>query len=133
MVVVHPPSGLYMANFYGRPFACYILGIIENLDAHHSHATIINNNNNTEPCTHQFSINFHLENLNTHHSHATISFHLENLDPRPRCGGLFGYVRGVCLFDPVIPRGVCDVPHRIGENVPDTIYVETLFNQVDAF
>ena len=92
-----------------------------------------NNNNNTEPCTHQFSINFHLENLNAHHSHATISFHLENLDPRPRCGGLFGYVRGVCLFDPVIPQGVCDVPHRIGENVPDAIYVETLFNQVDAF
>ena len=29
--------------------------------------------------------------------------------------------------------GVCDVPHRIGENVSGTIYVETLLNQVDAF
>ena len=28
---------------------------------------------------------------------------------------------------------VCDVPHRIGENVPDTIYVETPLNQVDTF
>ena len=27
----------------------------------------------------------------------------------------------------------CDVPHRIGENVPDAIYVEAPFNQVDAF
>ena len=24
-------------------------------------------------------------------------------DPRPWCGGLFGSVRGVCLFDPAIP------------------------------
>ena len=30
-------------------------------------------------------------------------------------------------------RGVCDVPHRIGENVPNAIYVETLLNQVDVF
>ena len=29
-------------------------------------------------------------------------------------------------------RGVCDVPHRIGENVPDTLYVEALLNPVDA-
>ena len=29
--------------------------------------------------------------------------------------------------------GVCDVPHRIGENVPGAIYVEALLNQVDAF
>ena len=29
--------------------------------------------------------------------------------------------------------GVCDVPHRIGENVPGAIYVETPLNQVDAF
>ena len=29
--------------------------------------------------------------------------------------------------------GVCNVPHRIEENVPDTIYVETPLNQVDAF
>ena len=28
---------------------------------------------------------------------------------------------------------VCDVPHRIGEQVPDAIYVETPLNQVDAF
>ena len=28
---------------------------------------------------------------------------------------------------------VCDVPHRIRENVPDAIYVEALLNQVDAF
>ena len=27
----------------------------------------------------------------------------------------------------------CDVPHRIGENVPDAIYVEAPLNQVDAF
>ena len=29
--------------------------------------------------------------------------------------------------------GVCDVPHQIGENVSDAIYVETPLNQVDAF
>ena len=29
--------------------------------------------------------------------------------------------------------GVCDVPHRIGENVPGAIYVETPLNQVDGF
>ena len=27
----------------------------------------------------------------------------------------------------------CDVPYRIGENVPNTIYIETPLNQVDAF
>ena len=26
-------------------------------------------------------------------------------DPRPRCGGLFGSIRGVCLFGPTIPWG----------------------------
>ena len=40
-----------------------------------------------------------------------------------------GTQRGRC----VCIRGVCDVPHRIGENVPGTIYVETPLNQVDAF
>ena len=66
-------------------------------------------------------------------------------DPRPWCGGLFGSVRGVCLFDPTIPwdttsllclhrgRGVCDVPHWIGEKVSGTIYVEAPFNEVEAF
>ena len=29
--------------------------------------------------------------------------------------------------------GVCDVPHRIGKNVPGAIYVETPLNQVNAF
>ena len=29
--------------------------------------------------------------------------------------------------------GVCDVLHRIGENVSGVIYVETPLNQVDAF
>ena len=29
--------------------------------------------------------------------------------------------------------GGCDVPHRIEENVPDAIYVETPLNQVDTF
>ena len=65
--------------------------------------------------------------------------------PRPRGGGLFGPVRGVCLFGPTIPwdttrtlclhggGGVYDVPHRIGENAPSVIYVETPLNQVDAF
>ena len=28
---------------------------------------------------------------------------------------------------------VCDIPHRIGEEVPGAIYVEALLNQVDAF
>ena len=28
---------------------------------------------------------------------------------------------------------LCDVPHRIWENVPDAIYVEAHFHQVDAF
>ena len=27
----------------------------------------------------------------------------------------------------------CDVPHRIGENIPGTIYVEAPLNQVDTF
>ena len=69
-------------------------------------------------------------------------------DPRPRCEGLFGSVRGVCLFHYAIlwgtmrtlclheggeGRGVCDVPHRIGEKVHGAIYVETLLNQVDTF
>ena len=54
---------------------------------------------------------------------------------------------GVCLTLSVWPRnpmghnedvvsawgGVCDVPHRIGENVPGAIYVETPLKQVDAF
>ena len=30
-------------------------------------------------------------------------------------------------------EGVCDVPHRIREKVPVTIYVEVPLNQVDAF
>ena len=57
-------------------------------------------------------------------------------DPLPRCGGLFDSVRGVCLFEPVIPwdtmrtlclhGDVCDVPHWIRENVPGAIYVERL-------
>ena len=29
--------------------------------------------------------------------------------------------------------GICDVPHRIGEEVPGAIYVEVPLNQVDAF
>ena len=29
--------------------------------------------------------------------------------------------------------GICDVPHRIGEQVPGAIYVEAPLNQVDAF
>ena len=57
---------------------------------------------------------------------------------------------GVCLALSVWPRNpmghnedvgsawggggcVCDVPHRIGENVSSAIYVETPLNQVDAF
>ena len=28
---------------------------------------------------------------------------------------------------------LCDVPHRLGEQVPGAIYVETPLNQVDAF
>ena len=28
---------------------------------------------------------------------------------------------------------ICDVPHRIGENVSGTIYVGAPFNQVNAF
>ena len=59
-------------------------------------------------------------------------------DPRPRCGGLFGFV---CLAhnpmghnEDVVSAwgGICDVPHRIGEQVPGAIYVGPL-NQVDAF
>ena len=63
--------------------------------------------------------------------------------------GLFGVVR-VCLFDPTVlwdttrmlclhggeekgRGGGCDVPHQIGKNVPDTIYVEVHLNQVDTF
>ncbi|KAL6328012.1 hypothetical protein AAG906_033276 [Vitis piasezkii] len=53
-------------------------------------------------------------------------------DPRPACGGLFGSIRGVCLFDPQ-SRGVCDVSHRIWEKVLGAIYVEAPLNQVDAF
>ena len=30
-------------------------------------------------------------------------------------------------------EGVCDVPHRIEENVLDAIYVEAPLNQVDVF
>ena len=30
-------------------------------------------------------------------------------------------------------EGLCDVPHRIGENVLGAIYVEAPLNQVDAF
>ena len=66
------------------------------------------------------------------------------VDPRPRCGDLFGSVRGVFLFGPAIPwdtkmtlylheGGICDVPHRIGEQVLGAIYVEAPLNQVDAF
>ena len=29
--------------------------------------------------------------------------------------------------------GICDVPHRIGEKVPNAIYVEAPLNQVDVF
>ena len=35
--------------------------------------------------------------------------------------------------DVVSAWGVCDVLHRIEENVLDVIYVEAYFNQVDAF
>ena len=37
--------------------------------------------------------------------------------------GLWGLVVEEC----------CDVPYRIGENVPGAIYVEVPLNQVDAF
>ena len=30
-------------------------------------------------------------------------------------------------------ESICDVSHRIGENVPGAIYVKTPLNQVDAF
>ena len=30
-------------------------------------------------------------------------------------------------------EGICDIPHRIGEKVPDAIYVETPLNQVNVF
>ena len=30
-------------------------------------------------------------------------------------------------------RGICDVPHRIGEKDPDAIYVEAPHKPVDAF
>ena len=35
--------------------------------------------------------------------------------------------RCVCMGD------VCDIPHRIRENVPGAIYVEVLLNLVDTF
>ena len=53
--------------------------------------------------------------------------------------------KGIRLFGPAIPwdttrtlclhgrGGVCDVPHRIGENVLGAIYVDAPLNQVDAF
>ncbi|RVW97010.1 hypothetical protein CK203_032349 [Vitis vinifera] len=68
----------------------------------------------------------------------------ESQSPTP-VWGLFGSVRGVCLFDPTIlwdttstlclygGGGVCDVPHRIGEKILGAIYVEAPLNQVDAF
>ena len=54
---------------------------------------------------------------------------------------------GVCLALSIWPRnpmghnedvvsawgGICDIPHRIGEEVPGAIYVEAPLNQVDAF
>ena len=30
-------------------------------------------------------------------------------------------------------EGICDVPHRIEEQVPGAIYLETPLNQVDVF
>ena len=35
--------------------------------------------------------------------------------------------------DVFIPDDICDVPHRIGEEVPGAIYVEAPLNQVDTF
>ena len=67
----------------------------------------------------------------------------QNRSPTPVWG--FVWPRKGCLFvwphnpmghnEDVVSAwgGVCDVPHRIGENVPDAIYVETPLNQVDAF
>ena len=40
-----------------------------------------------------------------------------------------GIQRGRC----VCMECVCDVPHRIEENIPSVIYVEAPLNQVDAF
>ena len=40
-----------------------------------------------------------------------------------------GIQRGRC----VCMKGVCDVLHRIEENIPSAIYVEAPLNQVDAF
>ena len=40
-------------------------------------------------------------------------------------------MRMLCLHGGGV--GVCNVPHRIGENVPGAIYVEVSFNLVDAF
>ena len=64
-------------------------------------------------------------------------------DPQPQCGGLFGSIRGVCLFDPAIPwdttrtlclhEGICGVPHGIKDKVSSAIYVEAPLNPVDAF
>ena len=34
---------------------------------------------------------------------------------------------------PIVREVICDVSHRIEEEVPDAIYVEAPLNQVDAF
>ena len=57
--------------------------------------------------------------------------------------GLFGSVGVFVCLTPqshetqwgrcVYMRGVCDVPHQIGEKVSGVIYVEAFLNQVDAF
>ena len=33
----------------------------------------------------------------------------------------------------LVSNNQCDVPHRIGEKVPDAIYIKAPLNQVDAF
>ena len=62
------------------------------------------------------------------------------VNPQPRCGDWVffcltrqshGIQRGRCVY--MGEGGVCDVPHQIGEKVPDAIYVEVPLNQVDAF
>ena len=51
----------------------------------------------------------------------------QQLQPTNYTRVCMGRGRCVCM------GGVCDIPHRIGEKVPNAIYVEAPLNQVDVF
>ena len=64
---------------------------------------------------------------------------LKDFRPISLVGGLYKLLAQVLtnrlksIVGMLVSNNQCDVPHRIGEKVPDAIYIKAPLNQVDAF